>query len=847
MQNNQLAPNYYHRWGYIDEINDTINHNIESTAKQHHLPPVIIKIARALTIINNISDAIADSFLHPHHPEQIDDMKKTDWLGSVANQLNDWHSVFHAFMANYLAQPMTSFPDNYSVNTTFLNNASDAKQHLTHVKEKWNEQHTKLIIQLAPDADWKKLCNTNPIEQITNDFSLDDIKMKYAYIEPFFRGIHQIFEATMTVMMDVSHDLRHQLSTIKIDTQQQIEKDETAKITTLRKLLHVIQLFWEVSAKHVMLLSKMDTGSYAEYRQALLGTSGGDSKQLRELKQQMTTLQFCLPKELQSQELFVTALKKHPNDVLLNQLLSSIRETQAAAIDFWMRHFTLTANTIGIIRGSQGLPVEKLLAFAVSPIMKSDSLLKSVGEVGNQYAKHPEAMLVEINQQQKVIGKTIYAHIKKNVKLISEMSEAIEIAHPVLDHFELRPLELNDTQQSPYASWFDADVHTPTLRFAMHSFGTPLSLFQDSLAKSAHRLMEAQNDYWKIYFSERWPQFRTVLFNTLSIPQNAPFAISIDVNITSLLERLLSTFTNDSRNIIVTSHHEFIAINRTLASFTHKNDVELLKASFTPDMTDLSQPLIEAIDKAGNQLKCVIFSQVMSNTQLSMTGDEIENIIQAVPEDVPVFIDGVQGMFNVPTHWGNILKNRRNVYVLGSAIKHGRSSSGLGFLIYPESDGLLQHPSQSGWCAYQTGLTIGRTTDDQGHLLYDKPWQWLGATPGNIFALDLFINTWDAIARAGETIASMHAYTQSILKHFISHLPKQQFQLIDEARRDNYPLAASNAISLAPAQQPLESILKKIAENRIAFDYRDNRLRIGFGIQHGKLEAEKLIDAISEN
>lgn len=854
MQSTSTPINFYHKWAYVDEICQALNQDLNELSRDTGLPIDVLKTIRTLGFMDCLSISIYNSFCHPAHPVQIDIHKKRNWIHSQTDILDAWHEVFHQFIQSSMndintseqIQPESGKSLKYKPLKFNSDELQNEKAIIFRQRNFWNRKHAAVIFPHKNSLSrWKslqnKLINPSFITSVSEDQKLDSIKQKYAHIEPFFRGIHQTTEIAMNVMVDWIEKLHTDISQLTLSAQKNtLDQSEYPNIIKLRDQMQRIQTWWETAARHIMLLSKMDTGSYAEYRQALLGTSGGDSRQLRHLKNLMISLHFALPESLHDESILQNALGKKSADPVLNQLLSSIRETQAAASDFWLRHFTLTANTIGIIKGSQGLPVEKLLSFAVAPLMKKDSLVHAIGEVGNHYALHPEAVITKVNNNEKIMGNAIFAHVKNNLPVVGEYKTLYAVKNQLLDPVELRPLEPDDTQHSPYASWFDADVHTDGLRFGMHSFGTPLILFNESIANTANRLMEAQNDYWDTFFNERIPQFQEILFKVLNIPNNDFFTAIIDANATALLERLLSALPSDGRNTVLTTNQEFLTVNRALASGVAEKRFAVEKARIEFTNLDLAQTFRESLHKIGKDLKLVIFSPVMSNSQMSMTSEELTHILNSIPEDVPVIIDAVQCMFNVPISWGDILQKRANVYVIGSGIKHARSSSGLGFMIYPKTGGILQHPNKTGWCAYLSGMSSGRTTDEAGQLLYDDRWQWLGGTPGNVFAVELFINTWDAILRTGENIQSMHTYVQSLIDLLIQSTDKHKIEIIDNARRLHSPSFASNSFVLNIRGTQAEQLVASACKQKIYFDQREGRIRIGVGIQHGRKEIERL-------
>lgn len=859
--------NLYQNWVGIDEICMALQNY-----KNPNIDDVSCRIIIGLHYIDEIGINILNSYCSNKHPKQIDDFCRISWIESFLDNLFDLHDVMQSLLTSVnqsktkqkIRLPKSELLKYKGLDFNFLeiDKKFDAfpffeqKQRFLQGIIKKHEEHIALFFDISHDLGYlipyfvkDQMVDRNTQMEIINVLHLDEVKEKYEYIESFFRGIHQISEIILELILYQMDDLKQKINSIRVvkndqndsTTKFMICPNEKHKIDFIRKQMLVFTKVWEKLAGNICLLSKMETGSYAAYRQSILGTSGAESVRLRKLHSIMLSLCNEMPKELRTQDGFKYALFEHPRDILLNHLLTSIRELQASTNDFWLKHFSLVMNTIGFIKGSQGLPVEKLLGYATDSMMSDGSLISVVSEVGNYYAKFPDAYEVLIDSNTRIVGKSIFAHVKDRFKIQKEYSLPKRTPSFLLDYFELRDLEPNDSLVSPYSKWFDIGQN---LDFQTHSFGKPLNIFSQSIQKTTERLATLGNSFWQTFFYDRISQFKNILFRILDIQDG--FSVNLEANVTNLINRLLSSLDQDKSCNILITNEEFLTVTRIIDSKVIYRNYNKTEVKISPDSTNIAHDICLAFSSKGN-IDIVIISQVFSNLQISLTEFELEEIFEHIPSNIPIIIDITQGFCNVSINWGRILAGRKNVYLVGSCVKYARSTSGLSFLLFPSEGGILSNPKETGWCAYLSGLEMSKSTNFAGEILYDKEFQWFGGTPANVFALELFINSWDAILRKRENINSMNLYVGELHKYFLDLIGKK-FDVIGQSRRNKYDKYSSSCLVLGTTSAQIAQWLQAAKSEKIYFDQRKNKfIRLGFGINHGFNEVKKLSEFLLNN
>src|SRR5690606_10815727 len=106
----QKAINLYHKWTYLDEIEQAITENVDSLAQELKISVTAIKIIRILGFLEGITDSILNSFCHSNHPEQVDNHARMKWTQSLIDNLDRWHAIYHVFLTEYASSSPTPHP-----------------------------------------------------------------------------------------------------------------------------------------------------------------------------------------------------------------------------------------------------------------------------------------------------------------------------------------------------------------------------------------------------------------------------------------------------------------------------------------------------------------------------------------------------------------------------------------------------------------------------------------------------------------------------------------------------------------------------------------------------------------
>lgn len=829
-----------------------------------------LKYSPALTPLNvhRPSDSTSDQFDKPQAapgtclqadqfqlaPDNLTEELYNAWVGAdnllqvLTPSGNDYHDILKARL---LLQAMNQTildsisehnPEQYSA---LGNTQRKLLQNLQQWLDLINSQVLMLFVGNQPDSLAMARLQTQAAD-LTSRIMLDQkpghSSAAFKHIEVFFRGIHQMSEVGFWIQRQIL----------------KLYNSSASRFENKLLCLHVMARMADRLSEHVMCLKNMDIHAYTQYRPAISGTSGAGSRQLKFLDSQTAPVAQAIYLELQ-QGLLQSDQTAHQNQALnqtqtmseiidtiknvfnqprvLPQLyaqLTALHDFETAYLNFWAQHAILAATTVGIgNKGTQDMEVAALFR-RVEYKLKKSAILQAISQYGLDVV--PESPHLYVHDED---GRRIGTAVSERLERM-EISPNVEPTHNISIQ---QPLI---TEKSPYASWFESQ-HMPDLNqylsFETYGMGLPLHFALESVQQSELNRHKLSNAVWQEYFTKTLPAFQNTMKRVLQI-DSAAINITEGGNTTEFIFRLLSAFV-DSQPIILTTDREFLAADRAFRSGLHQ--VHFIETDRTSREAFIPT-LMNTLDQIKPDL--IFISQVYSNSQWSLTFQELQTLIRHIPASSTLVIDITQGLCNVPMPWGQLLEGQSDIMLLGSCIKHARAGEGVGFLVH-HKDAMLQTPRQSGWTACLTGLATGTSITSDNQLAFDQNSQWRGGTPANLAHVKLFQQTWDAVFAAGETLASLHDYVQTMIQYFLGELEKsagvlKATDLLNQTQLYRETAFASN--TLVFANTAAFTICENLQQAGIGCDAKtingQTYLRLGFGIEHGKSQIDYLLQAL---
>ena len=222
------------------------------------------------------------------------------------------------------------------------------------------------------------------------DYNIDE---EYLPIEIFFRGIHQIIEINLLIL---------------IEKQEEIETMININNDIVKKIIYNNISIWNELIELLNLLSSLDELQYQKYRNLIYGTSGGESINLRKIQ-----------KRIQNLDKYISG---NIYEIIMGQkedkyLLSAIKIYQYYSTQYWLTHFNLASSTNGIKnKGTKETPITKLIDKCIN--MMDTKINNVIHKVSEEVKDDSYKKKVIVNDKERIIGLSIYNSSKSILKLV---------------------------------------------------------------------------------------------------------------------------------------------------------------------------------------------------------------------------------------------------------------------------------------------------------------------------------------------------------------------------------------------------------------------------------------------
>jgi len=315
---------------------------------------------------------------------------------------------------------------------------------------------------------------------------------------------------------------------------------------------------------------------------------------------------------------------------------------------------------------------------------------------------------------------------------------------------------------------------------------------------------------WDRVFEELIPRAQAHVARVLSLPDPRTLAFAPSTH--ELVMRLLSCLPRPLR--VLTTDGEFHSFARQARRLEEDGRATVTRIAVEPFET-FADRFVAAAAAGGHDL--VYVSQCFFNSGFRL--ERLDALVAGIPEPTPVIVDGYHAFMAVPTDLSRIAQ--RAFYVAGG-YKYAMAGEGCCFMHCPP--GYAQRPLNTGWFAAFGALP-------QAHQAGEVPFaagglRMMGATHDPT-ALYRFNAVMDWLQTAGVTVADIRRHVEELQARFLA-LREQRGWLPDAARVPPAGVAHGNFLVFRHADAG--AIHRRLLERNVVTDYRDDRLRIGFGV-----------------
>lgn len=355
---------------------------------------------------------------------------------------------------------------------------------------------------------------------------------------------------------------------------------------------------------------------------------------------------------------------------------------------------------------------------------------------------------------------------------------------------------------------------------------------------------KAQEQYWrdsvaqadlkwgKTVFADIVPNLQQQIARVLNLskPENIAFA----PNTHEFVLRLLSCLPADRPARILTTDSEFYSFDRQMKRLEEDNLVHVTRIATQP-FESFQQRFIDTIHTAEDDYDLIYFSQTFFNS--GFVTPDLKQIVDAVPSpDTYIAIDGYHGFMALETDLSEI---ESRVFYLSGGYKYAMSGEGCCFIHVPE--GYATRPRNTGW--YAEFGALGKKKEGVTRYGADGMRFW-GATfdPSGLYRMNAVLSM---LENENINIGTIHDHVMRMQDLFLERLTELQSPRLtadmllipDDTQRGHFLTFKTSEAGT------LQSLME---QHNIITDYRDDRLRFGFGIYHDEDMINALLKRLKE-
>ena len=358
------------------------------------------------------------------------------------------------------------------------------------------------------------------------------------------------------------------------------------------------------------------------------------------------------------------------------------------------------------------------------------------------------------------------------------------------------------------------------LHFAAHSHHPWPDVTYEAHQKAWSDAAELMDDKWDHVFGSVVPETTDLIAKILGLESGDTIAFAPNTH--ELVLRVFSCLDPPVR--ILSSDSEFHSFNRQSRRWEEAGLAIVDRVPAEPFDTFAKRFTREARSGVHD---LIFLSEVFYNSGFVVP--ELDRIVSSVSEDKAfIVIDGYHAFMARPVNVGAI---QDRVFYLAGGYKYAMAGEGACFLHCPPGYG--PRPVDTGWYAgfgqLETGVSELVPFGESGS-------RFLGATsdPSAIYRMRAVLG-W--LASQGVGPAAISGHVVALQHHFLeADLRPGRLVPTDGVERGNFLTFETD--SAAETYQALH-------DQKVITDYRDNRLRIGFGIYQDQADVDQLLERLA--
>jgi len=367
------------------------------------------------------------------------------------------------------------------------------------------------------------------------------------------------------------------------------------------------------------------------------------------------------------------------------------------------------------------------------------------------------------------------------------------------------------------------------VHFAAHSHHFWPDVSFDAHVKAWTDAATLADDKWDRFFGKLYPRAQRHVARVLRLPDASTIAFAPNVH--ALVMRVVSCL--PSPMSVLTTDGEFHSFARQLARFEESSRARVVRVPTQPFDTFVDR-FREASSKETFDL--VYLSHVFFDSGFAVR--DLARVVEKIPRDTTTIVDGYHAFCAIDV---DLARLADKIFYVAGGYKYAMSGEGCCFLHAPP--GIFPRPIDTGWFAGFFSVTKSDGNAPAHVAFAEDASRFLGATfdPTPLYRFDA-VMSW--LERDGITAREIDERAKTLQKKFVDALGEHAARLgelvvpIENANRGQFLVFRS------PRAKETHELL---ASRDVMTDFRDDRLRVGFGIYHDETDvlegARRIIEA----
>jgi kynureninase len=332
---------------------------------------------------------------------------------------------------------------------------------------------------------------------------------------------------------------------------------------------------------------------------------------------------------------------------------------------------------------------------------------------------------------------------------------------------------------------------------------------------------------WDRIFGEWWPRAQRHVARTLRLSD--PRSVTFSPNTHDFIVRIVLSLSKGQKPVrILTTDSEFHSFRRQVDRWEEDGVVQTTRVPVEPTES-FELRFLQALDAMNGAVDLVFFSEVFFRSGYRVRN--LPKLVAAVPDQVPVVIDGYHSFMATPTDYSALEKR---VFYTSGGYKYAMSGEGVCFLHAPP--GYIERPLVTGWYASFGALAKPGAASLVAYA--DDGSRFLGST-FDASGIYRFVYVQDWLLRLGLDASTLKLRSDTLADAFRSALAKVSLPFGETDLL--VPNTSDCGMFLSYKFAEASRVQAKLQESGIITDVREDRLRISFGLYHDAVDMPNVV------